>query len=164
MHSYDAFHTRHVGPGVKGIIGMHRFNICLVVVLLPLLYSSLDRLGSRSRQPQPVNLPIREAKAMKASIPWTRSPRGATKSPCPQWNSCEWMGTWFASRSWMSVARLVLTAEWFWLKTEATALCVRPTSTKLSVTPPLNINMVQSLYPFMSHIQDSNIPYVLIFI
>ena len=33
MHSYDAFHTRHVGPGVKGIIGMHRFNICLVVVL-----------------------------------------------------------------------------------------------------------------------------------
>ena len=24
---------RHVGPGVKGIIGMHRFNICLVVVL-----------------------------------------------------------------------------------------------------------------------------------
>ena len=34
MHTYDAFHTRHVGPGVKGIIGMHRFNICLVVVLL----------------------------------------------------------------------------------------------------------------------------------
>ena len=34
VHSYDAFHTRHVGPGVKGIIGMHRFNICLVVVLL----------------------------------------------------------------------------------------------------------------------------------
>ena len=33
VHSYDAFHTRHVGPGVKGIIGMHRFNICLVVVL-----------------------------------------------------------------------------------------------------------------------------------
>ena len=32
--SYDAFHTRHVGPSVKGIIGMHRFNICLVVVLL----------------------------------------------------------------------------------------------------------------------------------
>ena len=26
MHSYYAFHT-------KGIIGMHRFNICLVVVL-----------------------------------------------------------------------------------------------------------------------------------
>ena len=33
VHSYDAFHTRVVGPGVKGIIGMHRFNICLVVVL-----------------------------------------------------------------------------------------------------------------------------------
>ena len=33
VHSYYAFHTRHVGPGVKGIIGMHRFNICLVVVL-----------------------------------------------------------------------------------------------------------------------------------
>ena len=33
VHSYDAFHTRHAGPGVKGIIGMHRFNICLVVVL-----------------------------------------------------------------------------------------------------------------------------------
>ena len=31
VHSYDAFHTRHDGPGVKG---MHRFNICLVVVLL----------------------------------------------------------------------------------------------------------------------------------
>ena len=31
--SHDAFHARHVGPGVKGIIGMHRFNICLVVVL-----------------------------------------------------------------------------------------------------------------------------------
>ena len=34
VHSYDAFHTRHVGPGVKGIIVMHRLNICLVVVLL----------------------------------------------------------------------------------------------------------------------------------
>ena len=34
VHSYDAFHTRHVGPGVKGIIGMHRFNICLVVLSL----------------------------------------------------------------------------------------------------------------------------------
>ena len=34
VHSYDAFHIRHVGPGVKGVIGMHRFNICLVVVLL----------------------------------------------------------------------------------------------------------------------------------
>ena len=33
VHCYDAFHTRLVGPGVKGIIGMHRFNICLVVVL-----------------------------------------------------------------------------------------------------------------------------------
>ena len=33
VHSYDAFHTRFVGPGVKGIIGMHRFNISLVVVL-----------------------------------------------------------------------------------------------------------------------------------
>ena len=36
VHSYDAFHSGHVGPGVKlkGKIGMHRFNICLVVVLL----------------------------------------------------------------------------------------------------------------------------------
>ena len=33
VHSYDAFHTRFVGPGVKGVIGMHGFNICLVVVL-----------------------------------------------------------------------------------------------------------------------------------
>ena len=33
VHFYDAFHTSHVGPGVKGIIGIHRFNICLVVVL-----------------------------------------------------------------------------------------------------------------------------------
>ena len=33
VHFYYAFHTRFVGPGVKGIIGMHRFNICLVVVL-----------------------------------------------------------------------------------------------------------------------------------
>ena len=33
VHSYDAFHTRSDKPGVKGIIGMHRFNICLVVVL-----------------------------------------------------------------------------------------------------------------------------------
>ena len=33
VHSYDAFHT---GPmtGMKGIIGMHRFNICLVVVVV----------------------------------------------------------------------------------------------------------------------------------
>ena len=31
VHSYDAFHTVVTGPGVKGIIGMHRFNICLVV-------------------------------------------------------------------------------------------------------------------------------------
>ena len=29
-----AFHTRSDMSGVKGIIGMHRFNICLVVVLL----------------------------------------------------------------------------------------------------------------------------------
>ena len=34
VHSYDAFHTRSDKPGVKGIIEMHRFNICLVVVLL----------------------------------------------------------------------------------------------------------------------------------
>ena len=33
VHSYDAFHTRSGMSGVKGIIGMHRFNICLVVVL-----------------------------------------------------------------------------------------------------------------------------------
>ena len=33
VHSYDAFHTVVAGRGVKGIIGMHRFNICLVVVL-----------------------------------------------------------------------------------------------------------------------------------
>ena len=41
VHFYYAFHTRFVGPGVKGtdkpgvkgIIEMHRFNICLVVVL-----------------------------------------------------------------------------------------------------------------------------------
>ena len=34
VHSYDAFHTRSDMSGVKGIIGMHRFNICLVVVML----------------------------------------------------------------------------------------------------------------------------------
>ena len=34
VHSYYAFYTRSDKPGVKGIIGMHRFNICLVVVLL----------------------------------------------------------------------------------------------------------------------------------
>ena len=33
VHSYDAFHTRSDMSGVKGIIEMHRFNICLVVVL-----------------------------------------------------------------------------------------------------------------------------------
>ena len=33
VHSYDAFHTRSDKPGVKGIIGMHRFNFCLVVLL-----------------------------------------------------------------------------------------------------------------------------------
>ena len=33
VHSYDVFHAVVAGPGVKGIIGMHRFNICLVVVL-----------------------------------------------------------------------------------------------------------------------------------
>ena len=31
MHCYNAFYTRFVGPGVKGFMGMHRFNICLVV-------------------------------------------------------------------------------------------------------------------------------------
>ena len=39
VHSYDAFHTVVVGPGVKGIIGMHRFNFCrcrCVVVVLSL--------------------------------------------------------------------------------------------------------------------------------
>ena len=34
VHFYDAFHTKSDKPGVKGIIEMHRFNICLVVVLL----------------------------------------------------------------------------------------------------------------------------------
>ena len=34
VHSYHAVHTRSDKPGVKGIIGMHRFDICLVVVLL----------------------------------------------------------------------------------------------------------------------------------
>ena len=33
MHSSDAFHTRSDKPGVKCIIGMHRFDICLAVVL-----------------------------------------------------------------------------------------------------------------------------------
>ena len=33
VHSYYAFHTRSDMSGVKGIIGMHRFNFCLVVVL-----------------------------------------------------------------------------------------------------------------------------------
>ena len=33
VHSCDTFHIRFVGPGVKGFIGMHRLNICLVVVL-----------------------------------------------------------------------------------------------------------------------------------
>ena len=33
VHSYDAFHTRSDMSGVKGIIGMHRFNICLDCVL-----------------------------------------------------------------------------------------------------------------------------------
>ena len=34
VHSYDAFHTRSGMSGVKGIIGMHRFNVCLVVLSL----------------------------------------------------------------------------------------------------------------------------------
>ena len=34
VHSYDAFHTILAGPGVNGIIGMHRFNICVVVLSL----------------------------------------------------------------------------------------------------------------------------------
>ena len=34
VHSHDAFHTRSGMPGVRGIIGMHRFNICLVVLSL----------------------------------------------------------------------------------------------------------------------------------
>ena len=34
VHSYYAFHTRSDMSGVTGIVGMHRFNICLVVVLL----------------------------------------------------------------------------------------------------------------------------------
>ena len=33
MHLYYVFHTRSDMSGVKGIIGMHRFNICLVIVL-----------------------------------------------------------------------------------------------------------------------------------
>ena len=33
VYSYDAFHTGPATTGVKGIIGMHRFNICLVAVL-----------------------------------------------------------------------------------------------------------------------------------
>ena len=45
VHSYDAFHTRHVGPGVKGIIGMHRFNICHVV--LSLSWSGVKTLDFR---------------------------------------------------------------------------------------------------------------------
>ena len=34
VHSYGAFHTRYGNDGVKDIIGMHRFNICLVVLSL----------------------------------------------------------------------------------------------------------------------------------
>ena len=47
VHSYDAFHTRSDKPGVKGIIGMHRFNICLVVVL------SLSCSGVKTPLPYP---------------------------------------------------------------------------------------------------------------
>ena len=53
VHSYDAFHTRSDKPGVKGIIEMHRFNICLVVVLslscsgvkTPFVYILIDFLN-----------------------------------------------------------------------------------------------------------------------
>ena len=34
VQSYEAFHTRSGNDGVKGIIGMHRFNISIVVVFL----------------------------------------------------------------------------------------------------------------------------------
>ena len=33
VHSYDAFHTGLATTGAKGIIGMHMFNICLVLSL-----------------------------------------------------------------------------------------------------------------------------------
>ena len=32
VHSYDAFHTRSGMSGVKGIIGMHRFNIFVLAL------------------------------------------------------------------------------------------------------------------------------------
>ena len=59
VHFYYAFHTRSDKPGVKGIIEMHRFNICLVVVLLwcestitPLKFTTIDvGLAPRPRPP-----------------------------------------------------------------------------------------------------------------
>ena len=55
VHSYDTFHTRFVGPGVKGFIGMHRFNICLVV--LSLSCSGVNTpLVFRGREYKPLSL------------------------------------------------------------------------------------------------------------
>ena len=47
VHSYEAFHTRSDKPGVKGIIGMHRFNICLVVLSLSCSGVKTPLLGRR---------------------------------------------------------------------------------------------------------------------
>ena len=55
VHSYDAFHTRSGNDGVKGIIGMHRFNICLVVVLL--WCENTMRLGTNSEKLKKRSLP-----------------------------------------------------------------------------------------------------------
>ena len=57
VHSYDAFHTRSNTSGVKGIIEMHRFNICFVVLSLscsgvntPLVsYGIMSRKGRPSK-------------------------------------------------------------------------------------------------------------------
>ena len=66
VHSYYAFHTRSDKPGVKGTIGMHRFNICLVVVL------SLSCSGVKTP-----SLP-REDNTLVASLP---SPQVISGSP-----------------------------------------------------------------------------------
>ena len=46
---YDAFHTRSDKPGVKGIIEMHRFNICLVIGPVAQPWRRLSRPKSRFR-------------------------------------------------------------------------------------------------------------------
>ena len=78
VHFYYAFHTRSDKPGVKGIIEIHRFNFCLVVLSLscsgvkaPWVPTDWQRINPKSAEPGIGKTTVGKATVGKATVSLT---------------------------------------------------------------------------------------------